>query len=661
MSDVGQAQAGDRLSGIAAGRLRSSGAFALRGLMSRKTAMVGLIVFSLIVLVAIFAPLVAPRDPLTQDLSKSLLPPMWTDGNSPEHPLGTDAVGRDIASRLIYGARYSLVISVGAALIGSSLGLITGLVAGFFGKWMDSLLMRLGDIQLAFPFILLAIAILGMSPDRTLLKLTLVMGIPGWIIYARVVRSRVLAERSKDYVTAARALGAKSPRLLLRYILPSVWQVVPVIALLDLGYLVIVESTLSFLGFGVPLPRPSWGGILAEGRQFMAVNPWLAILPGAAILVTVLSINLLADGLGDLLNPRASKGRFRRQVLGPQNRVEALDQEAGAAGHSLLRVRNLSVDFPGGDATVHAVRDVTFNVESGETLGIVGESGSGKSVTALALIQLLDPPGRVTAGEILFDGADLTRAAHKTVRELRGKRIAMIFQNPTSSLNPVLTIGFQMTEAIRRNAQVGREAAQRMARESLLSAGIGNPDRVLRQYPFQLSGGMNQRVMIAMSIAVEADLLIADEPTTALDVTTQAQILDEMSKLKDEHNTSLIFITHDIALLSEYADRLLVMYAGKVCEVGSAAEVIADPKHPYTQALIASVPRPEMEGEALHAIGGELADPSSVPEGCPFATRCPEVMDVCWEVDPEHAQIGPGHTAACHLCHESQPEAVRLG
>jgi peptide/nickel transport system permease protein len=646
VTEIGQAQAADRLRGLPERGPRSEAVGVFTQLLRRKVALVGLLGFAAIVAVALLAPVVAPHDPIEQDLRASLRPPFWEPGGSLENPLGTDANGRDLASRLIFGARYSLAISIGAALIGSTLGLVTGLIAGYFGRWVDSVLMRAGDIQLAFPFILLAIAILGMSPDRTALQLTLVMGIPGWIIYARVVRSRVLAERKKDYVTAARALGAGNRRLIWRYVLPSVWQGVLVIALLDVGYLVIVESTLSFLGFGVPPPRPSWGSILAEGRQFMVVNPWLPLLPGAAILVTVLSINLIADGLGDVLDPRASIGAFRRQAL----RLPSTREREPKDAEALLSVRDLRVDFPVHGRTIHAVRGVSFDVSRGEILGIVGESGSGKSVTALSVMQLLDPPGRVTHGEVVFDGVDLVRATDRDLAELRGRRIEMIFQNPASSMNPVLTIGYQMTEAIARNARVSRDDARRAAREALLSVGIGNPDDALRAYPFQLSGGMNQRVMIAMSMAVNADLLIADEPTTALDVTTQAQILGELKELNARRNTSVVFITHDIALLYEYADRILVMYAGEVCEVGTADEVVNDPRHPYTRALIASIPRADTgEGGELDAIGGDLPDPTSVPNGCPFATRCPDVMDVCWEVDPAHARIGERHTAACHL------------
>jgi peptide/nickel transport system permease protein len=658
MSDVGQTQAGDRLGAVIGGP-RAARAVVFRQLVRRRVALVGLFAFAGIILVALLAPAVSPHDPIEQDLSKSLRPPFWTGAGSLENPLGTDANGRDVASRLVYGARYSLAISIGAALIGSTLGLVTGLVAGYFGNWADSLLMRLGDVQLAFPFILLAIAILGISADRTPLQLTLVMGIPGWIIYARVVRSRVLAERKKDYVSAARALGARNRRVLFSYVLPSVWQSVLVIALLDVGYLVIVESTLSFLGFGVPPPQPSWGSILAEGRQFMVVNPWLPLLPGVAILVTVLSINLIADGLADVLDPRTGAGAFRRQVLRRPARSRP-ESARGGGEPPLLSVRDLRVDFPSGEHTIHAVRGVSFDVERGQVLGIVGESGSGKSVTALSLIQLLDPPGRVTEGEIVFDGIDLARAPDRKVAELRGKRIGMIFQNPSSSLNPVLTIGYQMTETITGSKRAGKSEARQIARDALVSVGIGNPEHVLGQYPFQLSGGTNQRAMIAMSIAVKADLLIADEPTTALDVTTQAQILDQLRGLNQRLDTSLVFITHDIALLSEYADRILVMYAGQVCEIGAAREVINDPRHPYTQALIASVPRLDMaQDEELNAIGGEQPDPRVIPKGCPFATRCPEVMDVCWEVDPTHARIGADHTAACHLWLEEPKVAAR--
>ena len=625
------------------------GARALRGIARRPSAVLGVIGVAVILIGAVFAPWLAPYDPAAQDLAQSLRPPIW-DGGTGEHPLGTDALGRDVTSRLLFGARNSLVISLGAMLIGSLLGLATGLTAGFFGGRVDSVLMRLGDVQLAFPFILLAIAVLGTLSDRNAGHMILVLGIPGWIVYARVVRSRVLSEKEKEYVLAAKAVGASSLRRLKRYVLPSVWQVVPVIALLDVGFLIITESTLSFLGLGLPPPTSSWGLMLAEGRKNMLITPWLSVLPGLAILLTVLSINLVGDGLADVLDPRLRKGTFRRRVL----KGEALHQPGGA--DALLEVRGLSVEFPLGQRVVRAVRNISFDVRRGETLGIVGESGSGKTVTALSVIQLLDAPGRVTSGEILFEGRDLARIPDRGMRALRGRRIGMIFQNPVGSLNPVLTIGHQMAESM-VHLDFSEDDVEGFSGRALTSVGIGDPERVLRQYPFQLSGGMNQRVMIAMAMAPRPDLLIADEPTTALDVTTQAQILDELREITTGLDTSLILITHDIALVAERADTVLVMYAGQVAEYGPASRVVSEPGHPYTRALLESVPRADHEsGVDLQVIPGELPDPTASPAGCPFAPRCPAVMDICHRVNPPSFPIGLHHWAACHLRAPRQAE-----
>lgn len=593
---------------------------------------------------ALFAPMLAPHDPTTQNLANILAPPVWVDGGTAEFALGTDGLGRDVLSRLLFGARNSLFVAVAAMLLGSSLGLITGLLAGFLGGRVESLIMRLGDVQLAFPFILLAIAVLGVVANRSAWHLILVLGIPGWIIYARVVRSRVIAEKEKDYVHAARAVGASKWRRLFTYVFPSVWQVVPVIALLDVGFLIIMESTLSFLGLGLPPPAATWGGILAEGRRNMLVSTWLPILPGLAIVFTVLSINLFGDGLAALFDSRLSRGGFRRLIPAAGTSTIARSED----NSPLLSVRGLNVEFPARDGSVHAVRDVNFDLRPGETLGVVGESGSGKSVTASAIIQLIDPPGRVTSGQILLDGEDVTRVTERRMRYLRGRKVGMIFQNPAASLNPVLTIGFQMREAAR---SVGVETweGDEIVKQALTTVGIPDPDRIIRQYPFELSGGMNQRVMIAMALTARPRLLIADEPTTALDTTTQAQILNELVDLTDRHDISLLLITHDIALVAEYADRILVLYAGEVCETGPVERVVSHPAHPYTKALLESVPRIGADTDRLRAIPGELPDPRAERIGCPFAARCPLVMDRCHAVDPTLADVGPDHAAACHL------------
>jgi oligopeptide/dipeptide ABC transporter ATP-binding protein len=313
----------------------------------------------------------------------------------------------------------------------------------------------------------------------------------------------------------------------------------------------------------------------------------------------------------------------------------------------------LVTEFAVAGAPVRAVRGLSFDVGRGEALGIVGESGSGKSVTAVSVMRLLPWPGQIRSGAIRFDELDLAQAGERTLAGLRGRRLGMIFQNPTSSLNPVLTIGRQITATLRHHQGSSRAQAQRKAEEILGAVGIGDPARVLRAYPFQLSGGMNQRVMIAMTMALKPDLLIADEPTTALDVTTQAQILEQLRTILDEQQTSMMLITHDITLLAGSVDRIMVLYAGQVCEIGPAAAVINSPQHPYTQALLNAIPRADLPaGARLEAIAGELPDPASVLPGCPFANRCPMVMATCHVVNPPRTPINNGHAGhevACHL------------
>ena len=622
------------------GNFRALGLFLLR----RKGALFGLVGTVLIALIAVFAPTIAPHNPLELDITQGLLPPIWNEGSAPDHLLGTDALGRDILSRIIWGARYSLTISLLSVAIGSSLGFFLGLISGFFGKWVDAIIMRLGDIQLAFPFLLFAIAVLAVSPERNIWNLSLVMGFAQWIVYARLVRSKVLSEKEKDYTRAARALGASPIRVLVRYVLPNSWQIVPVVAMLQIGGFVVVESTLSFLNLGLTPPIPSWGAILSDGRQYMVVSPYMPLLPGLAILITVLCINLASDGLADFFDPKLAKGGFRRYPLGLLPELHEPQREP------LLRVRDVTTVFPMEEQVVTAVNRVSFDLERGQILGIVGESGSGKSTLGLSIIQLLDAPGRVVNGQILFQGKDLTRIGDHEMRQVRGKHVGMIFQNPGSSLNPVLSVGYQLRETLQRHHTLSDEVATRRAQEALEAVGIADLQRVLRAFPFELSGGMQQRVMIALAMSCEPELLIADEPSTALDVTTQVQLLDRLDEMRKKTGTSIILITHDIALLADFADVFMIMYAGQVCEMGQRKQVIEAPQHPYTKALLDSVARTDVPGnQRLAAIPGDPPDPSEVPPGCPFAPRCPRVMPICREANPGIMTLGAGHTVACHL------------
>lgn len=618
----------------------------LTEMRQRKVATAGTIVFLGILLVAALAPVVAPHDPLKQNLGDNFLPPAWEDGGSWTYPFGTDPLGRDILTRLIYGARSSLIISIGAVIIGMAIGFMTGAIAGFYGGITDTTLMRLGDVQLAFPFVLFAIAILAVSPNRTVWHLMAVLGISSWVIYARVVRSRVLSERNKDYARAAQAIGASRWRVLQRYVLPNVWQALVPIALLNLAYFVVVESLLSFIALGLSPPNPSWGAILADGRQYMMIDPWMALLPGLAIIFTVLAIGLAADGFADVLDPKLTQGGFRRVPLAAGGDRPLADESDAA----LLRIGGLTVDYPTRAGTVHAVRDVSLEIGPAEVIGIVGESGSGKSTLGLAVMQLIDAPGRVTSGSIRFEGEDLVRVSNGRMNQIRGRGIGMIFQDPGNSLNPVLTVGYQLREVIRVNGAASGAAIDPLARQALATMNIADPERVLRSYPFQLSGGMQQRVMIALAMIGKPRLLILDEPTSALDVTTQAQLLAELESLRAGQQMSMLFISHDIALLAQIASRIVVMYAGQIVESGPRDVIVEHPLHPYTRALIGAVERMDAGGaERLEAIPGDPPDLRVVRPGCPFSPRCPLAMDRCQTVAPTLTEAGSGRAVACHL------------
>jgi len=315
----------------------------------------------------------------------------------------------------------------------------------------------------------------------------------------------------------------------------------------------------------------------------------------------------------------------------------------------LLEVRDLRTEFVTDEGVIHAVNGISFHVDAGETLAIVGESGSGKSVAMLSVMRLIpEPPGRIVSGEILFDGVDLRRLDRESMRRLRGSRIAMIFQEPLSSLNPVFTIGDQIGEALRTHLRLSARAVRERSIELLSMVNIPNPERVLESYPHQLSGGMCQRVMLAIAISCEPRLLIADEPTTALDITTQAQLLELVSRLRDELRMAVVWITHDLGVVAGLADRVQVMYAGQIVETAAVDDLYANPLHPYTIGLLRCIPRLDEERvERLASIPGVPPDMRRLPVGCPFAPRCSFVLDRCWEENPTLQPAAAGHQRAC--------------
>ncbi|MDR9853592.1 ABC transporter ATP-binding protein [Paenibacillus sp. VCA1] len=327
----------------------------------------------------------------------------------------------------------------------------------------------------------------------------------------------------------------------------------------------------------------------------------------------------------------------------------------------LLTVDGLKVSFQTRDGQNQAVRGVSFHVGAGETVGIVGESGSGKSVTAKAVMGLIAPPGKITEGEIRFQGEDLGRLTEREWRKLRGNRIAMVFQDPMTSLNPVKTIGFQMAEVIRRHRGLGKKEALQEAVDMLRKVGITEPERRVKQYPHEFSGGMRQRVMIAMALSCNPELLIADEPTTALDVTIQAQILDLLKQLKEESDTAVLLITHDLGVVAQVCSRVVVMYGGMVMEEGTVEDIFYRTGHPYTQGLLRSLPkRVGANRERLVPIEGSPPDLIDPPPGCPFQDRCPYAFGKCSELPPA-ADLGEGHRSLCWLVQDKKTLKEALG
>ena len=573
---------------------------------------------ALILLLALLAPWLGLPDPVRQDVANRLVSAM------PGSPLGRDEFGRDVLSRLIWGARTSLAVAFASALIAGIVGTAFGLIGAWFRGLGELLAVRSMDIILCFPPVLLAllvVTLLGPGAGTLILVLS-VLYLP---IFARVAYAEALSARNHDYVEAVRALGAPTGRILLRTLLPNIAAPILVQLSLAVAAAVVLESGLSFLGLGVVPPAPSWGLMIRGARATMEQAPLLLLWPCAALTLTILAMNLLCDALRDAVDPRGLALRPRRRAI--DRILPGLLPEAKPGTEATLGMRGLTVEIDTPRGVIRPVEDVSFAVHPGETLAIVGESGSGKSVTATSLMGLLPPAARVVAGGAWLQEKELLRLSEPELRKLRGGAIAMVFQDPMSSLNPVHRVGDQVAEAIKaHNKGISATEAKKRVVALFRRVGIADPENRVTTFPHEMSGGMRQRVMIAMAIANQPALLIADEPTTALDVTVQAQILELLAELKRETKTALIFITHSLSVVAEIADHVTVMYAGQVVERGKVDEVFAGPLHPYTRALLAATP----EGDAAPSgIPGVVPLPTAFPLGCRFAPRCKHAAPAC--------------------------------
>jgi peptide/nickel transport system permease protein len=588
--------------------------------------------FGAIVLLALLAPVLPLPNPVVMDVAHRLA------GASAAHWLGQDEFGRDVLTRLIWGARVSLTVAFSASAIACVVGVALGVLGGFLRGIVEMVTLRSIDVLLCFPPLLLALLVVTLAGPgaATLIPVLALVYVPG---FTRVAYAGVLTVRSQDYVEAMRVLGAGKPRVMLRTILPNIGGPVLVQFSLSAASAVVLESGLSFLGLGVVPPSPSWGLMIGAARATMAQSPLLLLWPCAALTLTILAMNAVCDGLRDATDPHPAY-RPRRFLL------DRLLPGLLPPTRAMLDLRGLTIRIDTPDGHFEPVRDLSLSINAGETLALVGESGSGKSLTSLAITGLLPGAARVVAGSARLDGVDLLALPEDGLRRLRGGAMAMIFQDPSSSLNPVYRVGAQIAEAVRAHRPQADAAAEAIA--LLKRVGIPDPEARAGAYPHELSGGMRQRVMIAIAIANSPRLLIADEPTTALDVTIQAQVLDLLADLKRERGLAMLFVTHSLPVVAEIADRVAVMYAGEIVEQGRTAEVFARPRHPYTAALLRSAP--DEAGPPPEGIPGVVPPPFALPEGCLFAPRCAYRAAEC-ATHPPLTELPEGRQTRCLRWH----------
>jgi peptide/nickel transport system permease protein len=616
-------------------------------LLRRPMGLIGASMLLVAVLVALLAPLLAPYDPYATvhvNIADIFAKP------SAAHLLGTDDGGKDVLSSLIYGARVSLIVGFSAAAITTVLGGVVGIVAGYRAGGTGTVLMRITDFFLVIPDIALQIVIVAIA-GQSLINIILVIGVLGWASTARLVRSQTLSVRERKFVLRARAIGAGDAHILRKHVIPAVLPLMIANTVLVISLAILSESTLAFIGLGDPTVI-SWGQMLnfAFNRGAISAGAWWALIPpGLAIVWVVLATTLLGSALEDMLNPR-----LKRHHLEPDRTVQIPGSEpmqlrrATGAQQPLLEVRNLSVEFEGASGPLRAVDDVSFDLHRGETLGLVGESGCGKTTTILGLLRLLPPGGHVVHGTVRYGDSDLMALDPGEMRQVRWSRLSMVFQGAMNALNPVRPVGDQVAEAIRvHEPQVGRRAAERRAGELLERVGIGSSR--YGDYPHTYSGGMRQRAMIALALACNPDVIMADEPTTALDVMIQAQILELLAELSREMGMGVILVTHDLGVVAQTCDRVVVMYGGLVAEEAETKRLFADPQHPYTRALLASFPDLEHPDRRLHGIPGTPPRLDAMPPGCPFEPRCPLAFDRCRTEVPPPYSLGDGRRASCFL------------
>ncbi|WP_432843175.1 dipeptide/oligopeptide/nickel ABC transporter permease/ATP-binding protein [Dactylosporangium sp. CA-092794] len=567
-------------------------------------------------------------------------------GMSAAHWAGTDDLGRDIFARTLVATRNSLVLAVLATLVGGAVGVALGLVSGSsrrLGRFVGAVI----SVLLAFPAMLLSIffaVLFGIGSVGSVLAVGAAF-IPG---FARITQTLTASVVGREYVDAARVLGKRPASIALRHILPNIAEPILLYATIHIGTAILSLAGLSFLGLGLQPPSFDWGRLLSDGLTRVYISPGAALAPAVAIVLAGLTFNMFGEWLSDLVAGRA--GAARRVVPAPVPAADGAAPAPARGGH-LLDVRHLRVTYAGHRGAVSTpVRDVSFTLAPGETMGIVGESGSGKSMTTSAIAQLVDGTGVVDAQTLRFLDVDLL-APDRHSDKVLGRSMSMVFQDPGEALNPAVKIGTHLLEPAVIHLGDPKRVARGKALEALRAVAIDDPARRYRQHQHELSGGMKQRVCIAIGLMGEPKLLIADEPTTALDVTVQRQILRLISRVGRETGAAMLFISHDVAVVAEVCDRVLVMYAGFVVEDAPTAALLAGPAHPYTALLVAASPTMTIDTTApLPTLDGRMPPADVELPGCYFADRCPRADATCTARRPPLLDIGApgdGHRAAC--------------
>jgi peptide/nickel transport system permease protein len=632
---------------------------AILAALRRPSVILSLVWVVLLVIATTFADQLAPHDPLKQNLRAAYQLPNST------YWLGTDNLGRDILSRLMHGGAGVLQGALITLVVAMLIGVPLGLISGYFGGWIDQAVSFYVNVLLSLPgFIIIVTIAFVTSNNVTLIMVALGVVFSGGL--ARLVRGSTQAARNLLYVDSARVSGLGTVRILFRHIFPNVTGPLIVQGFLFLSQAFLILTSLSFLGLGFDPQSPDWGQLVLQATKDISRKPWLMVPIGVALILTVLAFNQIGTGLREAL-PHSRKESMLaplrpRTADTPANVVAepgriAAPSAPGTDG-PIVEVRNLTVSFPQPGGEVAVVDRVSLSARRGEVLGLVGESGCGKTMTALAILGLVPSPGATTADLISLDGHDLSRLPEKERARLRGTTIGMVGQEPMVALDPCFTVGSALVEGLRVNAGLSKPDARARAVELLGKVGIARVKEVYASYPHQLSGGMAQRVAIALALTGSPRILVADEPTTALDVTIQAEILDLLLDLRDSEGMTILLVTHDLGVVADVCDRVAVMYAGEVIESGSAAEVLAVPEHPYTKGLLGAVPDLDAQDRRLAAIPGRVPLPRDWPSGCRFYARCSVRIDACTVAGIPLLPEDGEHPTRCLLVDEPAPAGV---